>query len=259
MEKYLNSPAHKTLWAKAHEGFKLISGKGWEQRASYEHFWPLCEQLYKLAYGEKAELPNSFKASLGFMFTGHLGRKRKGIRERPYFHHILMVLYLSWLAELPYAQQYAAIHHDDVEDVPKNLGVPQKWVIAQITSLMVQVDAFHEENGLIVSPNLQETVIATVANLTNDDTAPNKHAAQVAKMQTIEIAEVALKILDRIANMQDMRRDAPPSFNHRRVAKEIDMAWELATSVQILLPDAVLGLLAFATRQLQEEWALLEA
>lgn len=240
MEKYLNSPAHKIWWKKAQVGFKFISGTYWENRANYEHFWPLCNELYKLAYGDKAELPDDLKLALAYMFASHAGRTRKGIRARPYFHHILMVVYLTWVLDLPLKVQIAAVHHDDVEDVPKHLGISRQQV----------------ENRILFSGR---DVLNIVLDLTNDKTVADKHAAQVAKMAKIPLMSASLKLLDRTANMVDMRQDAPKGFNAGRIEQEIVKAWELADAMPISAPDDVLAMLAFATYQLQQEHGLVAA
>ncbi len=237
----LNNPATAALWAKVVEGFKYISGSGWETRANYEHFWPLVRHLYKLAYGEKAELPNAYKASLGFMFAGHAGRIRKGIRPRPYFHHILMVVYLAWLLRMPQYLVAAAIHHDDIEDIPKNLNTSVEWVLREL-------------HRLISQPSLE-----TVVNLTNKDHPDGKHAGQMEKMATIHLEEATLKLLDRICNVWDMRRDKPKDFTPARIRQECINAQQLADAMPIPAPPEVLALLRISINLLLEENSLTPA
>ncbi|RYG60678.1 MAG: hypothetical protein EON60_06325 [Alphaproteobacteria bacterium] len=241
MHDDLNNPATAALWGKVVEGFKYISGSGWENRANYEHFWSLVRHLYKLAYGEKAELPVEYKASLAFMFAGHAGRIRKGIRPRPYFHHILMVVYLAWLLRLPSYLIAAAIHHDDIEDIPKNLGVTDLWVIAEL-------------KWLISEPSLE-----TVVNLTNKQHPDGKHAGQMEKMATIHTEEATLKLIDRICNLWDMRRDKPKDFTPDRIRQECTNAQQLADAMPTPAPPEVLALLRISINLLLKENSLTPA
>lgn len=54
----MSNPGYRALWQKTLEGFREISGKDWQTRADYPHFWPLVGRLYALAYGAKAQLPD---------------------------------------------------------------------------------------------------------------------------------------------------------------------------------------------------------
>ncbi|RYG60727.1 MAG: hypothetical protein EON60_06035 [Alphaproteobacteria bacterium] len=236
----LNNPAIAALWDKVVEGFKYISGSGWENRADYQHFWPLVNHLYKLAYGEKAELPNDFKAALAFMFAGHAGRIRKGIRPRPYFHHILMVVYLAWLLRMPVYIILAAINHDDLEDIPDNLNVPQKWVEDQLLKHI----------GI---------ALTSVKDLTNEHHPKGKHAGQLKKMANIPVWEATLKLIDRICNLWDMRRDKPKDFTPERIRQECTNAQQLADAMPTPAPPEVLALLRISINLLLKENSLTPA
>lgn len=237
----LNNPATAALWGKVKEGFKYISGDGWETRADYKHFWRLVEKLYQLAYGEKAKLPNAYKAPLGFMFAGHAGRIRKGIRPRPYFHHILMVVYLAWLLRLPQDQVLACINHDDIEDIPKNLDVSREWVYRQLEWL------------------LDTNPLCSVINLTNKDHPDGKHAGQLEKMVCIPLEDAVVKLIDRICNLWDMRRDKPKDFTPDRIRQECINAQQLADAMPTPAPPEVLALLRISINLLLKENSLTPA
>lgn len=169
------------------------------------------------------------------MFAGHAGRRRKGIRARPYFHHVLMVVFLAWLADLPKDLQKAAVCHDDLEDVPKNLGVTADWVRATL------------------QPLIGEAALSSVQNLTNLDHAHGKHAGQIAKMAKITVFDGTLKLLDRIANLFDMRQDKPKGFGPDRIRTECDNAFDLAQAMPQPAAEPILALLAFGVAMLAKE------
>lgn len=235
MRELMDNPGYGTLWNRVMAGFRHISGRDWEERADYPHFWALAQHLYQMAYGPKAVLPDELKGPLGFMYAGHAGRVRKGLRERPYFHHILMVVYMTWLLRMPLYIQRAAICHDDREDVPGNLGVSVAWVDAMLETL-IGADA-----------------LETVKNLTNAEHPDGKHAGQLAKMADIPRGDATLKLLDRIANLYDLRRDRPKGFGPKRLAEECRKAQELAQAMPLAAPEAVLALLAFSIDKLESE------
>lgn len=230
-----DNPSTNALMEKVLTGFKYISGSGWETRADYQHFWPLVNHLYKLAYGPKAELPDRLKIPLAFMFAGHTGRTRKGLRKRPYFHHILMVVYCTWMLNLPFNIQLAAISHDDLEDIPKNLGVKREWVEKQLSWII----------GL--------AALETVANLSNIDHPGGKHSGQLEKMAKIPLPDATLKLLDRIANLYDMRRDKPKNFTPDRILQECRNALELADAMPTKAPPEVLAILNLSVNLLAKE------
>ncbi len=236
MNALLDTPHHEALWDKVLEGFKYISGRDWEERANYQHFWTLVDHLYKLTHGTNAHLPDVFIGPLMLMFCGHTGRIRKGIRGRPYFHHPLMVLYLAWLLKLPLSHQLAAISHDDIEDVPKQLNVVESWIRQQL--------AFQQP----------PEVVAIVDNLTNKpEKGEEKHTYQKRKIATMPLLDAVLKLCDRICNMYDMRHDKPKTFTPSRIEKECYMALELTEAMPVQAPEPVLALMAFAIDLLVKE------
>jgi hypothetical protein len=231
--------ANQALWDKVVEGFKYISGSGWEARADYRHFWTLVEHLYALAHGPKAKLPATDKLAFATALSWHAGRVRKGIRTRPYFHHILMVVYLAWLVRLPADWVRAAIHHDDVEDVPKHLVVPVDVVMLALRNLYGSDD-----------------VLTLVEALTNTDHPDGKHAGQLGKMAKVDRETGTLKLLDRVANLYDLRQDKPKGKTPAGIALECERALELMAVMPEAPRDEVQALLVFAIRQLQTEHSL---
>lgn len=231
----LHNVAYKALWKRVLEGFKYISGRGWKDRADYPHIWALAQSLYAMAYGPHAQLPDTLKAQIGFMLMGHAGRTRKGIRNRPYFHHILMVAYLTWLLDMPEHIQKAALAHDDLEDIPKNLKVSELWV----------------------KTHLRRTIgikaLETVIHLTNKPHPEGKHAGQLAKMAVLSPADGTLKLLDRIANLYDMRMDRPDTFGPKRIQKECIKAVELVDAMPEAPRVEVQAFMAFVIAMLAKE------
>jgi hypothetical protein len=235
MVELMANPAHFALWGKVKEGFRLISGQEWETRADYAHFWGLVREVHRLATGSD-EIPAAYLPSLAWMLGAHAGRMRKGIRRRPYFHHILMVVYLAWLLRMPPAYVLAAIHHDDPEDLPNHLGMLLEIVLAQIQH-------FGGDEVREISSGLTNT----------HSTKADKHASQVAKMQGYPLQTGILKLLDRICNLADMRYDRPKDFDNPRLIKECQQAIQLANAMPKPAPDFVLALLAFSINRLAEE------
>ncbi|MCA3244209.1 MAG: hypothetical protein INF43_02755 [Alphaproteobacteria bacterium] len=233
---YLDNPSHHALWQKVLQGYKEISGRDWQTTAGYRSFWTLCERLHNLAYGGNLPLPDVLKPSLAFMLGAHAGRVRKGLRERPYFHHILMVVYLTWLMRLPITVQLAAIHHDDVEDLPDHLQLSTEDVIRILRSLL--------------PPEHAETVIRMVLNLSNDPKATSKHEGQMLKMAKVNAETGTLKLLDRIANLYDLQEDKQKRKNWRDIQRDCENSWELTTVMPVSADPSVLAMLAFAHHRL---------
>lgn len=236
LRELMNNPGYKALWEKARNGFRYVSGDGWETRANYINYWTLADDLYRMAYGPKAVLPVALKGALIILAGGHIGEIRKGPRKRPYFHHPFMVLYLTWILYLPLSHQMAAISHDDLEDIPDNIGVPVE---------LIELVLLHFSG---------EEAVNTVRNLTNDDVPrEQKHAMQLKKMASIPLLDALLKLLDKIANLYDCRKDRPKSFDRPRIRQECIEAEALADAMPIPAPDPVLALLAFSIDLLARE------
>jgi (p)ppGpp synthase/HD superfamily hydrolase len=235
MVELMSNPAHFALWGKAKEGFRLISGQEWETRAHYPHFWVLTKEAHRLATGDE-DIPTAYLPSLAWMLGAHAGRLRKGIRRRPYFHHILMVVYLAWLLRMPVAYVLAAIHHDDAEDLPEHLGMTSAEILGHIERL----------GGV--------GVLKICQDLTNTHTVSSeKHATQCAKMAINPLETGMLKLIDRICNLADMRYDRPKDFDTPRLIKECRQAIELANAMPVTAPDYLLAMLAFSINRLAKE------
>lgn len=239
----LQSASHLHFCQKVMAGFKEISGSDWQDKANYEDLWTLVHKLYAMANGEKAVLPEVLVPPLAYMAGAHAGRTRKGIRKRPYFHHILMALYVVWLLRMTIDVQLAAIAHDDVEDLANHLGISQALVEATTLALIGQVAFGHVKN-----------------HLTNTEGAVNKHKAQMAKISVMSLVLAIFKIVDRICNLCDLRLDKPKGYTPSRIKHECEMAFELAGNVKTgKLPDEVLALLSYVIKKLADENDLLIA
>ena len=235
MNGIIHPPEQK--WETLLKGFKLISGSDWQTTASYDNFWPLHEKLYHLAGGIELNLPGIYKPSLTYILGAHAGRKRKGLRGRPYWHHISMVLLYSWVINLPLDWQLAAIHHDDIEDLPKHLRTNIE---------RIEYDIEKMANG---------NTLAIVKLLTNEKVDKTfKHQSQLKHMAAYDKNTQKLKMGDRICNLFDMRYDKPTKgFTPERIQEECLKAQELAAVCGDNLSLDTLHILELVIRTLAKE------
>ena len=160
---------------------------------------------------------------------GHMAHKRKGMLERPYLHHILMVWYLVALCGGDLNQQIAALLHDYPEDVPNeslSLGTVRR-MFNYLLGKTAAIYAFSLKNKEGLSGKTPEKAL-------------EKHAWQLNHLAKMLPKEQLLKLCDRLANLYDMRRDGPASNNPKSIQKEIVKWYEfrgVCQKVPFLIDD----------------------
>lgn len=230
----------KTPLDKAIVGFKLITRTPLDD--CYDLFWILNESLQSDFSTFQANLkqkvnqallgqcvkfnaqdtcvsvPNeklvmAFQDAVG----GHLSHKRKGLLERPYLHHVMMVWYLVALCGGNLNQQIAALLHDFSEDVPdKSLKLSTvKRVFLYKYGKTATKYIFSMKNKEGLSGKTPEK-------------SKEKHEWQLSHLEKMVINEQLIKLCDRLANKYDMRRDGPASLTPEKILGELQKWREFA-------------------------------
>lgn len=211
----------KTDILKAKLGLKLITRS--DPCEVYDLFWILTQvvegksnpfeikvkaYLNRLLNGEDVEFNVRQSAvvvpdeklclALHLAAGGHAGQKRKGMLSRPYMHHILMVWYITALSGADIDTQIAALLHDFLEDVPDRS--------IQTSTLNV-----------VLASVFNSTVFKYCHTLKNKEglsgktpeKAKEKHAWQLEHLAKMPSHLQNLKLIDRLCNLYDCRRDGP--------------------------------------------------
>ena len=192
-----------------------------------------------------ASLPNE-KLVMAFYTAagGHMAQKRKGMLERPYLHHVLMVWYLVALCGGNLNQQIAALLHDYPEDVPDEvLTLPMVRRVFNFTFGKTATKyTFSLKNKEGLSGKTPEKSI-------------EKHKWQLSHLAKMIPREQLIKICDRLANLYDMRRDGPASNNPESIQKEI-VKWQEFQAVCKRLPPLVYLFFEYVVFLLKKKYSL---
>ena len=161
----------------------------------------------------------------GVMKMAHWQQRRKGMRNRPYWHHPLMVFALVRLCGGSLTDQSAALLHDCAEDMQKSwpgVGAAQPNVLQAIDT------QFGAE------------VAERVWRLTNpvDLEKANKAAWQMAQLEKHpEI--VIVKAADKIANGYDTVFDAPVTWTPAERSRQNMAMAEMIEAFKADIPDGL--------------------
>lgn len=172
-------------------------------------------------YAPDAKLALAFQLATG----GHLGQKRKGMLERDYVHHVIMVWYYVALCGGSLDQQIAALLHDYAEDVKdRSLSLKAiRTMICQLFGKKVERLCFALKNKEGLSGKTPEK-------------AAEKHAWQLNHLKLMDPEGQLIKMCDRDSNKYDMHRDGPASNNPQSICKEMHKRDEFAAVCHSLPP-----------------------
>jgi hypothetical protein len=175
---------------------------------------------------------------------GHLSHKRKGLLERPYLHHILMVWYLVALSGGNLNQQIAALLHDFPEDVVDRALT--LTTVRRIFTYKYGKTATKYTFSMKNKPGLSGKTA---------DKALEKHMWQLNHLSHMITKEQLIKLCDRLANKYDMRRDGPASMTPDKVRGELQK-WSEFESVCHEIPPLIYSFQSYLEKLLVRQYSL---
>lgn len=252
---------------KAIEGFKLIT------RTPLEDSYDLFRALYESLQQDQSHFQGCLKAKIDQVLNsepvkfevskacisipseklvlafytaagGHMAHRRKGMLERPYLHHVLMVWYLVALCGGNLNQQIAALLHDYPEDVPD-----------ETLALSTVRRMFNSVFGKTATKYTFSLKNKEGLSGKTPEKAMEKHAWQLNHLAKMIPREQLIKICDRLANLYDMRRDGPASNNPVSIQKEI-AKWNEFQNVCNALPPLVYSFFEYIESLLKRKYSL---
>lgn len=178
-----------------------LQGVGWFKHANFGKEHSVLSHLLKIVlksskHSYSKDDVKSIMDHADGMFGFWSGITRDEIRERPYYHHLLLAAMMGILIGLPTKYICALLRHDDLEDRSKhhnkryeNLGV--KYSRADAERRLKQVMA--------------PEVFDIVKSLTNPEKFGDqtKQEWQREHIKNLELFVAMCKCLDRIANVAD--------------------------------------------------------